>query len=255
VAERGAALTRVAVLGIGEAGGAIAADLVAAGVEVAAWDPAPRPLPLTASPAEAVRGSDVVLSVNSAAAALDAAREAVPALGVDAVYADLNTAAPHLKRELAEAVGEARFADVALLSAVRGLRTPALASGGGAERFAAVFRPLGMPVELVDGGPGAAAARKLVRSVFMKGMAAALVESLRAADAAGCGDWLREDLARVIDEALLTRLVEGSSRHAVRRIDEMAAAAELLEELGVEPRVAQAARAWLEELADGARVG
>jgi 3-hydroxyisobutyrate dehydrogenase-like beta-hydroxyacid dehydrogenase len=113
-----------------------------------------------------------------------------------------------------------------------------------------------MPVEVVEGGPGAAAARKLVRSVFMKGMAAALVESLRAAGAAGCGDWLRADLARVVDEGLLTRLVDGSSKHALRRIDEMEAAAELLEELGVEPRIASAARAWLEELAaEGARVG
>jgi hypothetical protein len=60
----------------------------------------------------------------------------------------------------------------------------------------------------------------------------------------------------VIDGALLARLVEGSNKHAVRRIDEMDAAAELLEELGVEPRIAAAARAWLEELAaEGARVG
>jgi 3-hydroxyisobutyrate dehydrogenase-like beta-hydroxyacid dehydrogenase len=132
---------------------------------------------------------------------------------------------------------------------VRGVRTPALASGSGAERFAELFAPLGMPVEIVQGGPGAAAARKLVRSVFMKGLAAAAVESLRAADAAGCGEWLRADLARLLDEPLLDRLVSGSSRHAVRRIVEMEAAAELLEELDVEPRVAEAARGWLEQLA------
>jgi 3-hydroxyisobutyrate dehydrogenase-like beta-hydroxyacid dehydrogenase len=246
---------RVAILGAGEAGSAIGPDLVAAGVDVAAWDPVRRgSLPLAPSAEDAVRGSDVVLSLNAAAAALDAARSALPALRPAAVYADLNTAAPHLKGALASLVAPAPFADVALLSAVRGIRTPALASGSGAERFAQVFVPLGMPVEIVDGGPGVAAARKLVRSVFMKGMAAALVESLRAADAAGCGEWLRADLARVVDEALVTRLVEGSSRHAVRRIDEMEAAAELLEELGVEPRVATAARAWLEELA-GERVG
>jgi len=175
----------------------------------------------------------------------------LPALSPGALYADLNTASPRVKREVADAVegvGVA-FADVALLSAVRGVRTPALASGSGAARFAELFGPLGMPVEVVEGGAGAAAARKLVRSVFMKGLAAALVESLRAAEAAGCGDWLREDLARLLDEPLLERLVSGSSRHAVRRIVEMDAAAELLEELGVEPRVARAARGWLEQLA------
>jgi 3-hydroxyisobutyrate dehydrogenase-like beta-hydroxyacid dehydrogenase len=258
VARGEAALRRVAILGVGEAGSSIAADLVAAGLEVAAWDPAPgRTFPLAGSAEDAVRGSDAVLSLNTASAALEAARGALPALSAGALYADLNTASPRVKREVADAVegvGVA-FADVALLSAVRGVGTPALASGSGAERFAELFGPLGMPVEVVEGGAGAAAARKLVRSVFMKGLAAALVESLRAAEAAGCADWLREDLARLLDEPLLERLVAGSSRHAVRRIVEMEAAAELLDELGVEPRVAQAARGWLEQLAaEGVRV-
>src|SRR5439155_19872876 len=197
-------------------------------LDVAAWDPAPRgPFPFAGSAGDAVRGSDAVLSLNTASAALDAARSAGPALSAGAVYADLNTASPRVKREAAELVESAGgvFADVALLSAVRGLQTPALASGSGAKRFAELFGGLGMPVEVVEGGAGAAAARKLVRSVFMKGLAAALVESLRAAEAAGCGDWLREDLARLLDEPLLERLVSGSSRLAVRRIVEMDAAA------------------------------
>jgi 3-hydroxyisobutyrate dehydrogenase-like beta-hydroxyacid dehydrogenase len=257
VARRGLPLTRIAILGVGEAGSSIAADLAAAGVEVAAWDPAPRgEFPVVSSAEEAVRGSDAVLSLNTATAAVDAARSALPALGPGALFADLNTAAPRVKREVAAVVDGFPFADVALLSAVRGLRTPALASGSGAERFAELLGALGMPVEVVEGGAGAAAARKLVRSVFMKGIAAALVESLRAAEAAGCEEWLRDDLAHVLDEKLLERLVSGSSRHAVRRIVEMEAAADLLEELGVEPRIANAARAWLEELAaEGARVG
>ena len=55
------------------------------------------------------------------------------------------------------------------------------------------------------------------------------------------------------DEALLQRLVEGSARHAARRAEEMAAARAMLEELGVEPRVAAASETWLRSLsaADG----
>jgi hypothetical protein len=45
------------------------------------------------------------------------------------------------------------------------------------------------------------------------------------------------------------RLVEGSRQHAGRRVDEMAAAVAMLEELGVEPRVAAASEAWLRSLA------
>jgi 3-hydroxyisobutyrate dehydrogenase-like beta-hydroxyacid dehydrogenase len=203
------------------------------------------------SPAEAVAGADVVLSVNAAAAALDTAREALPVLGSDAVYADLNTAAPALKRKLAGLAGE-RFVDVALLGPVpaKGIATPALASGPGARAFAEALGPLGMPVRVVSDQAGDAAAMKLVRSVFMKGLAASAVESVAAAEAAGHGDWLRDEIAEVIGRPLLDRLLEGSRAHAARRVDEMAAAAELLLELGVAPRIARASAELLGELAE-----
>jgi hypothetical protein len=76
-------------------------------------------------------------------------------------------------------------------------------------------------------------------------MAASAVESLEAARAAGVEDRVRADIAAVIGEPLLDRLLSGSRLHAVRRVDEMRAAAGYLEELGVEPRVASAAAEWL----------
>ena len=91
----------VAVLGLGEAGSRLAADLTAAGAEVRGYDPLGG-----GAPAEAVAGSDVVLSVNSARDAVEAAEAARGTLGQKALYADLNTAAPALKREVAELVGE-----------------------------------------------------------------------------------------------------------------------------------------------------
>ena len=193
------------------------------------------------SAAEAVARSDLVLSVNAAAVAVAVARDARPALGASAVYADLNTAAPALKRTLAEEVGVA-FADVALLGPVPagGLATRALASGEGAAAFASVVGPLGMPVEVVSKRPGDAAARKLLRSVFMKGLAASALESLEAARAAGDAVWLESELAGVLGPALLERLLEGSRAHAARRVEEMEAARELLTSLGVEPRIAGA---------------
>lgn len=244
----------VAVLGLGEAGGRIAADLVEAGCTVRGWDPARRPAGIAnaESALSAVQGADVVLSINAAAAALDAAVRVAGELGGDTLYADLNTASPKLKRELAEVL-PVQFADVALIGVVptSGLATPALASGAGAERFAELFRPLGMPVEVVGSRPGDAAGLKLLRSVFMKGMAAAAIESLEAARAAGVEERVHADLAAVIGEPLLERLLSGSRAHAARRVDEMRAAAAYVEELGVSPRVASAAAAWLEQLRDG----
>lgn len=243
----------VAVLGLGEAGARIAAGLVEAGCTVRGWDPARQPAGIANADSDlsAVRGADVVLGITTAAFALDAAVRVAGELGGETLYADLNTSAPQLKRELAEAL-PVQFADVALIGVVPslGLATPALVSGAGAERFAELFRPLGMPVEVIGPRPGDAAGLKLLRSVFMKGMAAAAIESLEAARAAGVEDRVHADIAAVIGEPLLERLLSGSRAHAARRVDEMRAATAYLEELGVEPRVASAAAAWLEQLRD-----
>ena len=192
---------QVAVLGLGEAGGQIAAELVTAGCDVRAWDPARRPegIPNAASDREAVRGADVAL------------------VGIVPGH---------------------------------GLAIPALASGAGAERFAELFRPLGMPVEVVGERPGDAAGLKLLRSVFMKGIAAAAIESIEAARAAGVEGHVRADIAGVLGEPLLDRLLACSRAHAARRMHEMQAAAAYVEELGVEPRIATAAAEWLAQLRD-----
>jgi hypothetical protein len=108
-----------------------------------------------------------------------------------------------------------------------------------------------MPIEVVSDVVGAAAQRKLLRSVFMKSVATAAVESLAAAERAGERDWLYDELVDVVDAPLLERFLEGSQTHAVRRTEEMEAAADLLRELEVEPHMAAASAAVLRDLARG----
>ncbi len=242
----------IGILGMGEAGGELAAGFRAAGAQVRGYDVRPQRSEV-GEPGAVVAGADVVLSVNSRAAAVDVARSVVAALGDGQVYADLNTAAPALKIELAALIAPtgASFADVAVMAPVpgRGTDIPVLAAGPGAARLAELLEPLGMPVEVVGSQPGEAAERKLLRSVFMKGLAATVIESLAAARAAGSEEWLRAEMGAVLDARLITRLEEGSRRHAVRRVDELEDAVALLDDLGVDARIARAAKAWLEELA------
>ncbi len=253
----------IAVLGLGEAGSLIARDLAAAGARVRGYDPAVTAAGLvldTASEAEAAREAHVVLSVNSAKAAVDAFQAGMPGLRPDErpglLWADLNTASPGIKRQLAglAAAAGVAFADVAMMAPVpgRGLRVPMLASGTGAARYAALLGPLGADVEVLDGPAGLAASRKLLRSVFYKGMAASIVEALEAARAAGDEQWLRAHIAAELagaDAAILDRITDGTRRHAVRRTAEMEAAADMLTELGALPLMADASRAVHERLA------
>lgn len=250
----------IAVLGLGEAGSLMAADLCAAGAVVRGYDPA---VPAgdgiieCASEADASRGAGIVVALTCAHESEEALRAALPVIGPETIYADLNTASAGLKERLAGMASRAGvpFTDVALMSPVpgSGLRTPMLASGPAAEAFAAAFGVLGASVQVLPGPAGAAATRKLVRSVFFKGMAAAVTESLRAARAAGCADWIRENIQQELASAsadTVDRLERGSIRHARRRVDEMAAASELLTELGVPPRIASASEEWLRQLLD-----
>lgn len=250
----------VAVLGLGEAGSAIAADLSAAGAVVRGYDPRVRAASLGItecdSDADACRGAGVVLSLTTAHEAAGALKAALPGLSPDAIYADLNTSSSALKlalSSLADSAGIARFADVALMAPVpgKGLRTPMLVSGPAAGDYARLLSAVGAHVEVLAGPPGAAADRKLVRSVFFKGLAAAVTESLRAARAAGCEDWIRDNIAAELtaaSAATVGRLEQGSIQHARRRAEEMADAAGLLRSLGIPPRIAVASEEWLRQL-------
>jgi 3-hydroxyisobutyrate dehydrogenase-like beta-hydroxyacid dehydrogenase len=256
---------RVALLGLGEAGSAIARDLVDAGCDVRGYDPRSISVPGVqprGSEAAAVADADLVLSVNSSHDALPALVNALPSVRPGTLWADLNTAAPSVKAALAEAAAEhaVPVLDVALMSPVpgKGLRTPMLVSGEGADRYAELLAGVGADVTVQPGPAGTAISRKLLRSVFNTGRAAAVVEALAAADAAGCTDWLRGNITAELagfDERTIDRLVDGTHQHARRRADEMTAATDQLRDLGVPPRVAAAARDWLVQLRDADSVG
>jgi 3-hydroxyisobutyrate dehydrogenase-like beta-hydroxyacid dehydrogenase len=251
----------IAVLGFGEAGALLAADLVAAGAAVRGFDPKVAPpsgVTGAGSDAAAVAGAGLVLSVNSAGDAVPALEASLAALDPGAVWADLNTAAPSVKRRLAE-IGRdhgVRVADIAMMAPVpgRGLRIPMLASGDAAEDAAATLRGFGADIEVLDGPAGLAASRKLLRSVFYKGLAASVVEALEAARAAGLEDWLAGHIAEELanqDASTLARIVMGTRQHAAHRGHEMTAAAEMLTGLGVAPIMAAASQRLHERLAAG----
>ena len=245
---------RVAVLGMGEAGRCYAADLLAAGHAVVAFDPADVPFPddveRAESPARAASGAGLVISLTGARFAEDAAGQ-VAESGAGACFADFNSADVATKRAVEAALPGTPVADVAVLAPVprAGARTPLVVSGPGSRAVAEVFGPVGAAVEVLDAEVGAAAGRKLLRSVFMKGLAATVLESVSAAERAGCAQWVREQIAAELGSAeLVDRLIDGSSRHAARRVYEMRDCRSYLDELGAATDVCDATITWLRRL-------
>lgn len=253
---------RCAVIGLGEAGGVYAAALAAAGHEVLGHDPADIPTPegvtRTATPREAVDRAAYVLVLTGAAAAPTVAEQCLPHLADGVCYADFTSAAPEVMDRLGREIGErADFADVAILGPVplHGQLVPLLASGPGAEALARLIRPLGSPrevsVEVLDGPPGAAMARKLLRSVFMKGLASVVCEAVAAGQAADDATWIRAEIAKQLagdGQTVIDRFLTGSRTHAVRRAKEMRDTAAYLDVLGVPAEMTRAAERTLHRL-------
>lgn len=251
---------RVAVLGLGEAGSIYAADLAGRGVTVAGTDPkvltAPPGTVRADSIAAACRGAGVVLSLVGGAAAGAALAEALPAMDPGAIYADLNTAAPEAKRRSALSAQRhgVMFVDVAVLAPVARARlaTPLLLSGPGTDPLLPVLADWGIPAAGAGAEAGTAAGLKLLRSVFMKGLAASVIESVTAARALGAEEWLTGQIAGELGpdgRALVARLLAGTPTHAVRRETEMREARAFLDTLGVFHPMTDGAIEWLHLLA------
>ncbi|MGZ3370660.1 MAG: NAD(P)-binding domain-containing protein, partial [Caulobacteraceae bacterium] len=124
---------RIAIIGFGEVGQILAQDLVAAGCEVAgAYDVKfsdPDSLPSRAavgpfragsSHQDAVRGAQLVISAVTAEQGLEAARAAAGGIEPGAVYVDVNSDSPGVKRASAEAINTAggRYVEAAVMTAV-----------------------------------------------------------------------------------------------------------------------------------------
>ncbi|WP_432565098.1 RraA family protein [Kineococcus sp. SYSU DK003] len=235
----------VAVLGLGEAGSLYAQGFLTAGRSVVGFDPADVPTPDGAqradSVAAAVADAQIVLGLTGAAHAESVLTAALPHLRPGAVFVEMNSAAPALKRRLAAAAAavDVPFADVAVVGSVPegGARTALVVSGTGAAATAEAFGALGAEVEVLEAEAGAAAQRKLLRSVFMKGLGALVVEALAAGEAAGDLDWVRDQVAGQLagGAAWMDRLATGTVKHGVRRSHESQAAAQMLRDLGVCP--------------------
>jgi 3-hydroxyisobutyrate dehydrogenase-like beta-hydroxyacid dehydrogenase len=253
---------RVSFIGFGEAGQAIAAGLRDAGIEqIAAWDilfpeQAGARLKdagdkfgvrLAESAADAVRGTDMVISAVTAASSLEAARSVAPHLTGSPYYLDINSVSPGRKQETAKLLdGVARYVDVAVIAPIHPLRhkTPLLVSGPHAEEISPLLRELEMQLTVVSPDTGSAAAIKMIRSVMIKGIEALTLECFLAASRAGVLEEVTASLKNNYPTLDWTKIadynIERMASHGERRAAEMEESSATLRELGLEPLMVDA---------------
>lgn len=249
---------QIAFIGFGEVGQTFSRGLAAGGkAEIAAWDlkfalhpDGPNAAATAAigvrrgrSAADAAAGARIVISAVTASEAERVAREAAVWLRPGQVFVDVNSAAPTTKIRAAEAVQAtgADYVEGAVMAPVLapGIRVPILAGGPKAEEAARLLNDLGMNLTPVSTEHGRASAMKLCRSIIIKGLEALMVDCAAASGAWGVTDPVFASLAATFPSidwhALSANMQERVATHGVRRSDEMAEAAEMVDALGINP--------------------
>ncbi|MGB0696528.1 MAG: DUF1932 domain-containing protein [Rhodospirillaceae bacterium] len=266
----GGGLTKIALIGCGEAAGAFvagwgpdwAARISAYDLKTDHQDPAVREakqadyaaLGVTgsASPADALEGAQIALSLVTADQALAAAETAAQAIPEGCFYFDGNSCAPGTKRQAAALIEAAggRYVDMAVMAPVYPKRhkTPLLLSGPHAQVGQAVLTALEMVPDCAEGPVGVSSAIKMIRSVMVKGMEALFLECVLAGRRAGVDGIVLDSLEASFpgfgfkDRAAYN--MERVTTHGLRRAAEMREVAKTVQELGLSGGMAEATVAW-----------
>jgi len=207
--------------------------------------------------ADALAGADTVIAAVPGSAGREVAEACARHLRHGQLYVDPGSSLPAAKGDMAELVGRsgAEYVDVAVLGTVvtAGAQVPMLAAGPGAARWRDEGAAAGLHITAIDGAAGDAALIKLLRTVYMKGRDALVLELLLAARRYGVHQAVLESIGGAGEQVPFPKLAErvmcSLAVYAERRADELADAASLVRDAGVEPLMAEAGESRLRQLA------
>lgn len=267
-------IDRIALIGFGEVGRILGEDMSGKALDLAAYDikfsdaasgpsTAARAIGLWAAPsaAEAIAGRDLIISAVTAAQTLAVAKSVTGRLAPNAIFLDLNSASPGVKREAADLIHRAggRYVEAAVMSPAppKRIATPMLLGGPHAQGFVGEAKELGFAgVEVFSTDIGRASAAKMCRSVIVKGIEALLTESLLSARAYGVEETVLSSLEDIFPGPDWTRLsrymIARTLEHGTRRAEEMREVARTMAEAGLDPHMSSATaerQAWAPQFA------
>jgi 3-hydroxyisobutyrate dehydrogenase-like beta-hydroxyacid dehydrogenase len=258
---------KIAMVGFGEAGSILGADLAATGREVVTYDilldaPAFRAAMLEkASRAgvqtadsfnAAVEDADLIISAVTASSSADVAQSASKALRAGQIFLDINSCSPATKHSNSGTVqgSGADYVEAAVMAPVppQRLKVPMLLGGRRAAEVAPALTALGMNATFLSDEIGVASAVKMCRSVVIKGLEALAVESMLAARRFGAEKEVLASLQGTFpqmgwQDKLPDYLISRVAEHGRRRAAEMREVAHTLEDVGVAPMMALATAA------------
>lgn len=199
---------------------------------------------------EIAQWADVVFAAVPSSFTMDVCNDVKECLRPGQVYVDVSASTPTVKEAIWEAIKDTGvlFADAAMLGSLPKDKhqVPITASGNGAAKFYELMTPYGMKITLAGEKAGSASAIKLVRSIFMKGIAALMIDTMQAADAYGVSSEIVASLSKSLDgipfTSHLDRIVTGTALHCTRRAAELKGSVAMQEEAGLNPEMTLASK-------------
>lgn len=213
---------------------------------------------LEPSAVEIAKWAEIIFVAVPSFSTLDVCRSIKDALNENQFYVDVSASTPTVKKQCWELVKSSGvlFVDAAMMGSLpkEKHKVPIIVSGNGAKRFEEMMSSYGMKISQAgENAPvGAASAIKLIRSIYMKGIAALMIEMLQAADAYGVSEQVISSIAASMDgtpfKSHLERLVTGTAIHCTRRAAELKGSIEMLHEAGLGSEMTEAAKIVHEKL-------
>lgn len=174
------------------------------------------------------------------------------------LFVDLCTALPDVKSRIENKLFDiqCKYVDVAVMGSVPKLKqkVPMMVSGNGSEEFSRIVDRYAMDVDILGEKAGEASVIKFCRSIYMKGLAALLIETKNVSEAYGVCDKVFRSLEKSMDNDSFSdysrRLIDGTMRHCKRRTKEMENCLKIIDRVKINGYMAEGTIRLYEELAD-----
>jgi len=161
---------------------------------------------------------------------------------------DFSSSLPEMKKRISEKseMCHCRYVDVAVMGSVPKLlhKTPLYISGPYVKDMEELFSNFQMSMKTTGEGIGDASTIKLCRSVYMKGLAALLLETKQVSDRLGVTEYVLSSISENLDNQpfinYAERLVNGAYKHSVRQRDEVDECLQLITHHGMEGTMTKA---------------
>ena len=206
------------------------------------------------SPQELAGRAEVIGALVTGSVCLKAAEDIVGFMKETQLYIDFNSVSPKEKMEIGKIFEKAKIpmVDAAIMESVPESKLDAsiLISGEQAPRASDGLNALGFKTSVVGGKVGDAAAIKMVRSIFAKGMEGLFVEMLLAGKKYGVQEYVIDSIAKSIEDKkiidIMNTLVVSQANHSARKKTEMDYVVSVLTDAGIEPIMSSATRDMFE---------